>query len=365
MTIGILGGGQLGRMLALAGIPLGFRFRFFDPVPDACAGEIAPLICAPYEDQKSLRRFADGLDVVTFEFENVPIETAQFLSALAPVYPPIEALERSQDRLVEKRILESIGVPVARYAAVNSVSDLKSAQMELGLPLVVKSRRLGYDGKGQAVLRSERETDEFVAGFASVPSIVEKFLPFDSELSSLSVHGSNGEVAFYAVTENVHRDGILRSSRAPAPDLTAHIVEEARWASTALGRALGYRGVLAIEFFRMGDRLFANEFAPRVHNSGHWTIEGAKTNQFENHLRAIAGLPLGDTSARGHSFMLNLIGSVPDVSQLVGFAGANVHLYGKEARPGRKLGHVTLTGVDCGPQAASSIERLLRLVDRD
>ncbi len=315
MIVGVIGGGQLGRMLALAGIPLGLSFRFLDPSPNAPAGEVGELLVGPYDDPALLDRLADGADVVTYEFENVPVEAAERVGAL----PAAAALEASQDRLVEKQLFRRLGIPTPR------IDD----EVET-FPAILKTRRLGYDGKGQRLV----ETWE-----GPGPShVLEERVAFDRELSLLAVRGREGDTRFYPLVENVHEGGILRTSRAPAADAPQ---AEAEAYATKLLDELGYVGVLALELFDVGGRLLANEFAPRVHNTGHWTIEGAATSQFENHLRAVLGLPLGATESRP-SAMFNLIGSVPASEDVLRIPGARLHRYGKEPRPGRKLGHVTL-----------------------
>jgi 5-(carboxyamino)imidazole ribonucleotide synthase len=317
--VACIGGGQLGRMLALAGLPLGLRFRFLDPSPDAPAGEVGELLVGAFDDPEACARLAAGAAVVTYEFENVPVEAA---SALSPLPPP-RALELGQDRLVEKQLFRRLGIPTALFGSL----------ADTGLPALVKSRRLGYDGKGQRRLDAEEPlADEELA---------EEIVGFDRELSILAVRGRDGETRFWPLAENVHRDGILRISRAPAADAPQAEAEEL---AGRLLDELDYVGVLALELFELDGRLLANEYAPRVHNTGHWTIDGAVTSQFENHLRAVLGLPLGDTGAVAPSVMVNLIGGHPDLGTLLALPGAHVHLYGKEPRRSRKLGHVTLVG---------------------
>ena len=348
MTIGILGGGQLGYMLALGGYPLGFHFRFLDPSPQAPVGRIAPRVTAEYSDFDALDRFAHGLALVTYEFENVPVEAARRLSRHVPVFPPPEALEAAQDRMNEKTLFRKLDIPTTEFAPVNSAAELERAISRLGLPCVLKTRRLGYDGKGQWVLRSEADVAELRREFPSAPLILENFVCFTRELSILAVRGRAGETAFYPLVENHHRGGILRLSLAPAPRRPEALQLEAENAARRILEALDYVGVLAVELFDCGGRLLANEIAPRVHNSGHWSIEGAVTSQFENHLRAVAGLPLGQTRTLGHSAMINLIGEVPESRELLALPGAHLHLYGKSLRPGRKVGHVTLQADSVG-----------------
>jgi 5-(carboxyamino)imidazole ribonucleotide synthase len=342
MTIGILGGGQLGYMLALAGYPLGLHFRFLDPSPEAPVGRIANRVTADFNDEQALEKFSHGLEVVTYEFENVPVTAANFLAERVPVYPPAVALEEAQERLREKRLFRELEIPTTEFAEIAKREDLDAAVKQVGLPAMLKTCRMGYDGKGQWLLRVAEDVEKARAELPDVPLILEKFVPFTRELSILGVRGRGGEIAFYPLIENHHRGGILRLSLAPAPNLTASLQQEAEHAARKVLEALGYIGVLCIEFFETGGRLLANEMAPRVHNSGHWTIEGAVTSQFENHLRAILGMPLGSTAAVGVSAMMNLIGEIPESAEVLNVSNAHLHLYGKEPRAGRKLGHVTV-----------------------
>ena len=319
--VACIGGGQLGRMLGLAGIPLGLRFRFLDPAPDACARAVGELVVAPYDDQEALARLAEGADAVTYEFENVDVEAARRVGAV----PGVAALEYGQARLSEKELFRSLGIATARFGPL----------AETGVPALVKTRRLGYDGKGQ------RRVDAVEA--IGDEELAEELVSFERELSIVGVRGLDGETRFWPVGENVHHDGILRVTRAPARDAPQR---EAEAICAALMERLDYVGVLAVELFDVGGRLLANEFAPRVHNTAHWTIDGAVTSQFENHLRAILGLPLGSTEARAPSVMVNLVGQVPPLEELLALPGSCVHLYGKEPRPGRKIGHVTLVDQD-------------------
>lgn len=342
MSIGILGGGQLGYMLALAGYPLGLRFRFLDPSPEAPVGRIAPRVTGDFSDRAALEKFAHGLEVVTYEFENVPVDAVHFLAKKVSVFPPPGALEAAQDRLREKQLFEKLGIATTEFASVPAASDLELALRKLGLPAVLKTRRMGYDGKGQWILRTPEEVKVAKEGLPRLPFTAERFVPFTRELSVIAVRGKSGETAFYPLVENHHRNGILRLSLAPAPGVSPEIQKAAEDAARKVLEALNYVGVLAIEFFECDGKLLANEMAPRVHNSGHWTIEGAVTSQFENHLRAICGLPLGSTTPVGASAMINLIAEVPESAQVLAIPSAHLHLYGKEPRPGRKLGHVTL-----------------------
>ncbi len=340
MKIGILGGGQLGRMIALAGYPLGLRFRFLDPSAQAPA--VADLIPASYDDQQALRRFAEHLDIVTYEFENVPLQAVRFLAERVRVSPPPQALEVSQDRLHEKTFFRKLGIPTPQFAPIDSETDMKHALESIGLPAVLKTRRFGYDGKGQSIIREPSDLAPAWDAVGRVPSILEEFIVFERELSILAVRSSTGAIAFYSVVENHHRDGILRVSFAPAPHLTPESQAQAEGYATKALEALDYVGLLTLEFFQRQGELCANEMAPRVHNSGHWTIEGAITSQFENHLRAILGWPLGATDTVGSCAMLNLIGELPQIEEILKIPGAHLHLYGKAPRPGRKLGHITL-----------------------
>jgi 5-(carboxyamino)imidazole ribonucleotide synthase len=346
MRVGLLGGGQLGRMLALAGYPLGMRFRTLDHSAEAPAGQLTELIVGEFDDRATLERFASGLDLVTYEFENVPVSSARFLSQRLAVYPPPEALEVGQDRLAEKTFFQSLGISTPPFAEVNSPDDLERALSTLGLPVVLKTRRFGYDGKGQFVIKESDDARRAWRAVGGVPLLLEQFVAFEREVSVIAVRGRGGETAFYPLVENLHRDGMLRRSIAPAPDLSAALQSQAETYAERVMGALNYVGVVAIELFQVEGQLLANEMAPRVHNSGHWTIEGAETSQFENHLRAVAGLPLGPTAAVGRSGMLNIIGTTPDARDVLAVEGAHLHLYGKAARPGRKLGHVTVRGDD-------------------
>lgn len=361
MIVGVLGGGQLGRMLGLAGVPLGLQFRFFDPSPDAPAAAVGEIVTGTYDDPAALARFIDGVDIVTYEFENVPVAAARQLEGKVPVFPPPAALETAQDRLVEKQFFQSLGIPTPPFAAVDSRADLDAAVQELGLPAVLKTRRLGYDGKGQAVLRNVEDVERAWNTLGGVPLILEGFVPFERELSILAVRGRTGETAFYPLVENHHRDGILHRSIAPAPRTSDALQAQAEKDAARALDALQYVGVLAIELFDTGDQLIVNECAPRVHNSGHWTIEGASTSQFENHLRAVMGWSLGATAPRGASVMVNLVGTVPDPAAVLALPDAHLHLYGKAPRPGRKLGHITVVADDAttAPERASRVEALL------
>jgi 5-(carboxyamino)imidazole ribonucleotide synthase len=346
-TVGILGGGQLARMLALAGAPLGLRFLVMDTVADACAGQFAPMVVGDWRDEAALARFADQVDVATFDFENVPAESARWLAGRIPVFPSPQALAVAQDRLAEKRLFTELGIPVPSFADVDSRASLADAVARIGAPCVLKTRRLGYDGKGQHRIRTD-DAEAIDAAWAALGAqagtvglIVEAFVPFERELSVVTVRGRDGEFRAWPVTENWHVDGVLSASLAPATGPRA-LLDEAVAHARTLAEALGYVGTMALELFCRDGRLLANELAPRVHNSGHWTIEGSETSQFQNHLRAVLGLPLGDTRMVGHACMLNWIGEMPGPEAVLSEPGGHWHDYGKAARPGRKVGHATL-----------------------
>jgi 5-(carboxyamino)imidazole ribonucleotide synthase len=342
MRVGILGAGQLGRMIALAGYPLGVRCTVFDPAKESCAAQVCAHIVGEFDDLQSLYQLVQASDIVTYEFENVPVESARWLAERVPVFPPPRALEVSQERLAEKEFFQSLGIPVPPFAAVDSRQDFDSALRNIGLPAVLKTRRFGYDGKGQAVIQTPAQAEAAWQRLGGRPLILESHIPFDRELSLIAIRGRDGSVVTYPLIENTHRDGILHRSIAPAESTGEELTERATEYATRVLSELNYVGVLTIEWFQDGARLLANEMAPRVHNSGHWTIEGAFTSQFENHLRAVCGLPLGRTDAIGFSAMYNFIGEVPLASKVLANPNAHLHVYGKNNRPGRKVGHVTL-----------------------
>ena len=339
-------------MLGLAGIPLGQGFTFLEPAPDPPAGAVGEVIGAPYDDSEGLNAIAARCDVVTYEFENVPVAAARRIAERVPVLPGPQALEVAQDRLAEKSLFARMGIPTPRFVAANSSAELDTALREIGAPAIVKTRREGYDGKGQAAVSGSVDAAELWGRLGEVPLLVEERIDFDREVSILAVRSSSGATAFYPLIENLHRDGILRVSFAPARGMDPGLQAHAERYATMLLESIDYAGVLAIEFFERNGGLLANEIAPRVHNSGHWTIEGAVCSQFENHIRAVLGLPLGSTATTGESVMVNLIGAVPQSPDLLRLRGAHLHLYGKAPRPGRKLGHVTL--VDADPAAVET-----------
>ena len=342
MRLGILGGGQLARMLALAAHPHGVTCTVLDPSADPCAGAVADVIRGEYDDLQALYRLARASDVVTYEFENVPVASARWLAERVPVFPAPAALEVSQDRVVEKTFFAKLGIPTPPFADVSSRDDFDAALRGIGLPAVLKTRRFGYDGKGQAVLRTPEDAEQAWARLGGRPLILEGFVAFDRELSLIAVRSAHGECRCYPLVENEHRDGMLHRSLAPAADTGEELFGRACDFAERILAELDDVGVLAVEWFQDGPRLIANEMAPRVHNSGHWTIEGAACSQFENHIRAVCGLPLGATRTRGHSAMFNLIGRRPDFDKILLSSGTHLHWYGKEPKPRRKVGHVTV-----------------------
>lgn len=344
--VGILGAGQLARMLAQAGQPLGLEFIFLDPAQDACAAEFGTHICAAWDDEAALTKLGQSCDVVTFDFENVPESSASLIESLCPVYPPPRALFKSQDRLREKTMMQELGIEVAPFCPVASRPELIAAVEQIGLPCVLKTRRFGYDGKGQAVLRFQEDMERAWQELGDFELICEGFVPFQAECSIIAARDRNGQTVFWPLTRNLHRNGILAISMAPAfgPALQAR----AESMMQSLLDHLDYTGVMALELFLLNGKLLANEFAPRVHNSGHWSIDGSHTSQFENHLRAICGLPLGDTGISSPSIMFNLLGEMPAYAEQQGAepyptAGLHWHDYHKTPREGRKIGHVTVT----------------------
>ncbi len=355
-TVGILGGGQLARMMVLAGVPLGLRFLVLDPSPDACAGQVAPLLVGRYDDPEVLAEFAGRVDVATFDFENVPAASVEWLAERLPVHPQARALAVSQDRLSEKSLFRELGIPVPEFFAIATRDDLDAAMDAVGVPCIVKTRRFGYDGKGQFRIRTRGDADAAWSALGAqadtVGLIAEAFVPFDRELSVLAVRSAEGEFRAWPLTRNWHVDGVLSVSLAPAPDVTAGEADAAIAHAERLAEHLGYVGVFALELFDCGGRLLANEMAPRVHNSGHWTIEGAETSQFENHIRAVLGLPLGSTRPTGLACMLNWLGELPDALPCLASAGGHWHDYGKSPRAGRKVGHATFRACSASDLAA-------------
>ncbi|MGC1457554.1 MAG: 5-(carboxyamino)imidazole ribonucleotide synthase [Steroidobacteraceae bacterium] len=353
MTVGIVGAGQLGRMMALAGYPLGLDFLFLDPADQPPAAALAPVLKSAFNDSTSLATLAARCEVVTIDWENVSVEALRKLGRQTRVSPPPAAIAAAQDRASEKRLFEKLGIATTRWCTVSSRRQLDAAVRDIGLPGIVKTRRMGYDGKGQALLRTAADVERAWAELGQLPLLYEALVPFDLEVSVIGVRGRGGECEVYPLNHNLHSGGILRLTRAPYGN--ARLNRLARKQVLAVMEHLRYVGVLTIEFFVCNGRLVANEMAPRVHNSGHWTIEGAVTSQFENHLRAILGLPLGATGAKGYSAMINLIGTMPGRARLLRHPGVHLHDYGKEPRPGRKLGHLTVV-----EEAAPRCERRAR-----
>ncbi len=354
MIVGILGGGQLGRMLALAGVPLGMRVRVLDPAADACAAAVAEHVHAPYDDARGLTALAEGAGVVTYEFENVPASAIEALGDSVPVRPGLRSLTVLQDRLTEKSLFRDLGIPTPDFEPVSSLGELRAAVERLGTPCVVKTRRFGYDGKGQAVIRGTGDTDTAWAAVGGTDLIVERFIDFEREVAIIGVRGTDGQHVFYDIVESHHREGILRWV---VPLANEGLQRRAESLAARLLDNLDHVGALGLEFFQTAEGLLANEAAPRVHNTGHWTIDGARTSQFENHMRAIAGLPLDDTAVTGHVGNVNFIGSVPDVADVLAIPGVHHHDYGKKPRAGRKVGHATVVAAD----VATRDETLARL----
>ena len=339
MKVGILGAGQLGRMLALAGIPMNVEFVLFDPAKDACGQSLGEFINAPFDDQTRLQELADKVDVVTVEFEHISVESLQWLSQRVPVYPPPAAVATAQDRLLEKQMFAKLGIPTANYKAIDQEQAFIDYCSSSNQPMIAKSRHAGYDGKGQARINGGTDLNTTWKALAGVPLIVEDMIEFDREVSIIAVRDKNGATVFYPLCENIHANGILHCTKVRLND---PMQQQAEDYSQRVMDELDYVGVLTFEYFHCGDQLMANEFAPRVHNSGHWSIEGADASQFENHVRAISGMPLGSTETRGPTAMVNLIGEMPPRDTVLSVEGAHWHDYGKQPRAGRKLGHITL-----------------------
>jgi len=365
-TVGILGGGQLARMLALSGAPLGLRFLVMDTAADACAGQCAPMVVGDYRDEAALAEFASRIDVATFDFENVPAESARWLAERVPVFPSPRALATAQDRLAEKTLFRELGIPVPEFAALATRAELDAAIARIGTPCILKTRRLGYDGKGQFRIKTPADGDAAWSALGAqaetVGLILEAFVPFQREMSIVAVRGRDGEFRAWPPTENWHVDGVLSASLAPA-SVDAALAATATGHARKLAEALDYVGVFALELFCRDGQLLANELAPRVHNSGHWTIEGSETSQFQAHLRAVLGLPLGDTRMLGHACMLNWIGAMPDPVAVLREPGGHWHDYGKAPRDGRKVGHATLRE-DAPAALAAALQRVGAALDR-
>ena len=357
MRIGIIGAGQLGQMLGYAARKLGHECYFLDPSDAPPAARAGPVIQAGFDDRVALSILAEKCDVLTYEFENVPVEALQDIADKVPVYPPQDALRLAQDRLTEKQLFKQLDIPLPQYHQIDSADDLRQAVESIGLPLVIKTRRMGYDGKGQFILQDREQISAAWQELGGKALIAEQWVDFDYEVSAIGVRSANGEIATYCLTHNEHAAGILRVSRAPVEDDV--LTDKANRYMHSMLEHLDYVGVLALELFVVGNKLLANEFAPRVHNSGHWTIEGAETSQFSNHILAVTNASPGSTATLGHAGMINLIGHIPDAARELG--NGTLHEYGKSARPGRKLGHITVVA-DSADGRDTLIERIRRSV---
>ena len=357
MKVGILGGGQLARMLALSGYPLDLEFIILDPSKEAGAVGLGEHLHGEYDDPVLLAELAKKADVITYEFENVPAKVAAFLAEQTQVYPAPNALEVAQDRLVEKNFFQQLNIQTAPYAEVDSLQDCQRVMQNIAYPAIIKSRRMGYDGKGQVVIKSAEQLPAAWESMQGAPSIIEGFVNFQREVSIIAARRANGDVAFYPVSENVHDKGILRVAKCCTND---GVQQKAENIATRVLNSLDYVGIIAIELFDVEGELVANEFAPRVHNSGHWTIEGSETSQFENHLRAILDLPLGSTQTRGYTGMVNFIGDVPETKEVLSINHAHHHLYAKSPRKSRKVAHATVR-TDDEASFSHSLKQLLAL----
>ncbi|MCB9851928.1 MAG: 5-(carboxyamino)imidazole ribonucleotide synthase [Phycisphaerales bacterium] len=362
MRIGIVGGGQLGRMLALAAHPLGIRSTVLDAGDECCASDVADHIHGTFDDVAALEQLASRSDVITFEFENVEVEELRSLTSTR-IFPPLDALAVSQDRFSEKTLFQSLGIETPRFAAIDTIDELRNAAGEIGLPAVLKTRRMGYDGKGQFVLRESADIERAWNELGGTPLILEAFVPFDRELAIIAVRSREGTMATYPMTQTKHIGGILAESIAPPPHISKETTASAVQAVTAIAEKLDYVGALALELFDCDGRLLANEFAPRVHNSGHWTIDGAECSQFENHIRAVLDLPMGSTACIRPTAMLNLIGRTPALGALAHFPDLRIHLYRKAENPGRKVGHVTISA-DTHEALDAALTPIRRLIER-
>lgn len=358
MKLGILGGGQLARMLAQSAYPLGIKTVCIDPSKDACAGEVTQLIHADYTDQTALTQFIQEVDCVTLETENIPLACVDYLERFVPVYPNKQALTITQDRLTEKSFSKSLGIDTAAFEAVKDERHLEEIIQQIGYPTILKIQRFGYDGKGQFIIRSRGDIAQAYQALSNNDLIVEKFVNFEFECSLICVRNQTGEMAFYPLVKNQHKDGVLRISEAPLNQ--PKLQQAAQRIAAKILQTLKYVGVLTIEFFVNGEQLLVNEMAPRVHNSGHWTIEGAETSQFENHLRAVFNLPLGSTEAIGYSILFNCLGEMPSLRSCLSIPGAHYHSYSKQPRPMRKLGHITCVSQDISryEQSKAKLEAL-------
>jgi 5-(carboxyamino)imidazole ribonucleotide synthase len=350
MKIGVLGSGQLGFMV------------FFSPDKDACASVVGEHLCASYDDPKTQQVFLDKVDLITYEFENVPLSLVEQFEHNKTVHPSSKSLATTNDRLSEKNVFTGLGIPTAKFSAVDNFEDLENAVKKIGLPAILKTRKEGYDGKGQIVIKDASNLLGIWGKIGQRPCILESIVPFDREVSIIAARNIKGEFAFYPLTENRHRESILRLS-VPIDNSPLQNVAEAL--IKPIMEKANYVGILTLELFQVGNQFYANEMAPRVHNSGHWTIEGSKTSQFENHLRAITGLPLGETSLIAKTGMVNLIGSIPPLEKINEIPGAVLHDYGKAWKAGRKVGHITLTDNGTEQEFRNKLNQLLRLVGEE
>jgi len=359
MKLGIIGAGQLARMLALAAYPLNIKCMFLDPNEKSCAASLGELLISNYDDQASIAKIAKECDFVTYEFENVSAQALESLANLGAVAPSPRALTVSSDRLLEKSLFKQLGIKTAAYSQVDSIADLEAAVDQIGYPGILKSRHSGYDGKGQVVIRDRNDLVKAWSEIDKVSAIFEKMVDFSREVSMIAVRSRRGEIRYYSLVENVHENGVLKLSTVRLND---DMQTQAESFVQTLLEELDYVGVIALEMFQVGNELVVNEFAPRVHNSGHWTIEGAITSQFENHVRAVTNLPIGDCSAVSPSAMVNLVGKLPAIEEILKVDGANIHYYDKEPRAGRKVGHVTICAED-NNALKSRLDSVLQVVN--
>lgn len=363
--VGIIGGGQLALMLAQSAQKLGVECTVLDPNPRCCARSVCEQIVGAYDDEVSLRQLAESSDVVTYEFENVPAKAAELIGGITTIHPNPEALGYAQDRHLERGMFRDLGIAIPEYEPVDDVDELVAALSTLGTPAILKARKLGYDGKGQVLINDEGSAESALATIGRVPAILDKFVEFTRELSIIATRSVEGDIVCYPLSENVHRGGILRISKAPARAVSAAVTKQAHDAAKKILERFKYVGTLGVEFFQIGAgqdaKLVANEIAPRVHNTGHWTIEGARTSQFENHMRAVLGLELGPADPIGCSAMVNIIGDEPRPGALGSMPEAHVHMYGKAPRAGRKIGHVTLNAPTEG-ELDALLERFTRVI---
>jgi len=364
-NVGIIGGGQLALMLAQSVQKLGVRCTVLDPNDQCCANAVCEQIVGAYDDPDALKQLAECSDVVTYEFENVPSAAGEVIRPIKPIHPNPDALGYAQDRHLERTMFSELGIAIPSYRAVDDVESLREALQELGAPAILKARSLGYDGKGQVLINDASTAADAFATIGSVPAILDQFVEFERELSIVATRSADGDIACYPLSSNVHRGGILRVSVAPARDVSVHLTDQAHHAASRILNRFDYVGTIAVEFFQIGTgadaTLVANEIAPRVHNTGHWTIEGARTSQFENHMRAVMGMGLGSAEPIGHSAMVNIIGDEPRTGALGSMPEAHIHMYGKSPRPGRKIGHVTLNAPS-EDELDALLERFTRVI---